>query len=110
MGNHLFIVILRYLVSLDGVLSHREAHLTFLEQYYQQGIFLASGPQAPRYGGVILAKSENRETLMTILEQDPFYRHQCAEYQVFEFIPTKYSEAFIGFLEAEKIAIEKGSK
>lgn len=105
MEKNLFIVILRYLVPLDTVLSHREAHLAFLEQYYQQGILIASGPQVPRNGGVILAKSNSREALTAIFQEDPLHKLGCAEYQIFEFMPTKYSESFKVFLEKEKISI-----
>lgn len=101
--NKLFIVILKYIVEIDKINEYRQSHLEYLDKYYQQQIFLASGPQNPRFGGVIFAKADSREKLYQILAQDPFKRHFCAEYQVTEFAANKASEDFKKFLEAEQI-------
>ena len=44
-------------------------------------------PQNPREGGVILSQMKNRESLETLLQQDPFYIHEVADYQIVEFYP-----------------------
>lgn len=90
----MFIVILRYIVDISVIDQHRPAHLVFLDEQFQKGIFVASGMQAPRYGGVIIAKSPDRQSLLAILKNDPYYLNNCAEYQVTEFIPNKYSPEF----------------
>lgn len=90
----LFVVILRYGVSLDKIDAHRAAHLAFLEPLYAQGVFLASGPQVPRTGGVILAACESKDALSVILSRDPFSQHGLATYDIIEFIPTKYQKGF----------------
>lgn len=90
----MFIVILRYLVDISIIDMHRPAHLEFLDKQFQKGIFVASGKQVPRYGGVIIAQSPNRESLLTVLKDDPYHIHSCAEYQITEFIPNKYSKEF----------------
>jgi uncharacterized protein YciI len=95
----LFVVILRYLVPIETILAQRGEHLDFLDKYYKQGIFQASGPQIPRYGGVILASAPNRDGLTKILEEDPFYQYKSAEYQVIEFAINKQSDAFAQFLK-----------
>lgn len=94
MKENVFVVVLRYLVSIDVIDKHRPAHLEFLESYYKKEIFIASGAQVPRTGGIILAKDVSREQLLTIIEQDPFYQYRCAEFQVFEFLPNKYLNLF----------------
>jgi uncharacterized protein YciI len=53
----LFVVILRYLVDLETILRHREDHVKFLQIYYAKGIFIVSGPQKPRSGGIIVARA-----------------------------------------------------
>ena len=94
-GPSLFVVILRYLVNIERIFEHLPEHYVFLDKNYAEGIFLASGPQKP-IGGLILAKADNRDTLMDVLVQDPFYQHKLVEFQVYECNPTKYSKMFEG--------------
>ena len=48
----------------------------------------------PRKGGVILSKADSKEEILGIIAQDPFHEHRIAAYQIIEFTPTKFSEAF----------------
>lgn len=57
----MFIVLLTYVKPLEQVDTHIEAHKVFLDQYYTQGKFLASGPKVPRTGGVILVHCKSRQ-------------------------------------------------
>jgi uncharacterized protein YciI len=68
---------------------HLEEHRAFLDRQYAAGHFLASGPQVPRIGGVILARGLSRRQLDEVLAQDPFCRERIAQYQVIEFTPVK---------------------
>lgn len=95
-----FVVILRYLVPIEIIIEQRPEHVKFLDKYYAKGIFQASGPQVPRYGGVILARATSRDELRKILEEDPFFIYKSAEYQITEFTVNKCSEAFSVFLES----------
>jgi uncharacterized protein YciI len=94
----LFVVILRYLVPIETILEQRPAHVEFLDKYYAKGVFHASGPQIPRYGGVLIAQAKNRDELKRILEEDPFCVYKSAEYQITEFTVNKQSGAFASFL------------
>ena len=95
----LFVVILRYLWSLDAVLALRPKHVDFLSTHYANGTFIVSGPQVPRTGGVILARAKSREDLMAILENDPFYKEGAAEYQVFEFMVNNAIDGFVEYVK-----------
>lgn len=97
--TNLFIVILRYIVPLSEIDTHRQKHLEFLDEYYSKGNLISSGRQNPPNGGVIIAKATSRKELEAILAQDPFYIERLAEYQIFEFIPTKYIAEFKKILE-----------
>ena len=90
----MYIIILTYQKDLSEVEKHLEAHRAYLDKHYASGHFIASGAQVPRTGGVILSKASNRGEVEAIIAQDPFYKHQIATYQIIEFTPTKYSEAF----------------
>jgi hypothetical protein len=54
----LFVVVLRYLVSLEKIDSSMKQHMAYLNKHYDNGDFLVSGRQVPRTGGIILARSK----------------------------------------------------
>lgn len=86
----MFIISLSYKKPLEAVEAHLTAHRAFLDYYYQKGIFILSGPKNPRTGGIILANVKTREKLEKIIQEDPFYQHDIAEYEMLEFTPTKH--------------------
>ena len=51
----MFVLILTYKAPIEKVIELLEAHCCYLDKYYAAGIFLASGPQVPRTGGVFFA-------------------------------------------------------
>ncbi len=95
----MFIVSLHYIQPLEVVESHLQAHRAFLDRFYQQGVFIASGRKVPRNGGVILAKGVTRAELEGVLDQDPFRAQGVADYQITEFTATRTSADFAGLLE-----------
>ena len=90
----MFIVILTYKVNTATIDAHRPAHIEFLDRYYASGIFVASGRQVPLIGGIIIARNTDKMSLEKILSEDPFAIHNLAEYQIYEFTPTKYIPEF----------------
>ena len=90
----MYIIILTYQKDLSEVEKHLEAHRAYLDKHYASGYFIASGAQVPRKGGVILCKGDSKEEILDIITQDPFHEHRIATYQIIEFTPTKFSEAF----------------
>lgn len=103
--NNLFVILLKYLVPLEVIDKYRAEHLSFLDEYYKKNIFITSGPQVPRTGGMIIAQCSNKETLLQLLKDDPFNVHKLADYEIYEFSPTKYNAEFkkIGEHLAQKI-------
>jgi uncharacterized protein YciI len=81
----MFIVLLTYQRPLAEIDRRMRAHVAFLEEGYRAGVFVASGRQVPRTGGVILAVAQSREELETRMDQDPFVREGLARFQVVEF-------------------------
>ncbi|MEM9242760.1 MAG: YciI family protein [Pseudomonadota bacterium] len=84
---------LTYKKSLDEVNKFLEEHRKFLDNYYSQGIFIASGPKYPRDGGIILAMTD-KDNMMRIIKEDPFYCQEIADYKVVQFEANKYSRTF----------------
>ena len=88
----MFIAILTYKKPLEEVDSFLQAHRNYLAKHYAAGNFIASGPQNPRIGGVIMVKADNRAVVDTIISQDPFKINEIADYQIVEFTPTMFCE------------------
>lgn len=80
---------LTYLVDLDVIDESIPDHSVWLDQQYRDGVFLASGRQVPRRGGVILASNLERAELDRRLALDPFSQRGLASYAVTEFLPTR---------------------
>ena len=94
----MYLLILSYKKGLDVVEKHLEAHNVYLNKYYQQGNFIASGRRNPRIGGVIICRANNIEEVQILICEDPFYKFEIADYKIIEFEPTKYVEGFEQFI------------
>lgn len=96
----MFLILIDYKQSLAIVDKYLIEHRNFLEQGYQKNYFIVSGPRNPRTGGVIISQLQERDQLMEIIKQDPFYIHDIASYDVVEFAPVKYHQHFAPFVES----------
>ena len=94
----MFIAILTYKKTLEEVDRFLQAHREYLAEHYSAGNFIASGPQTPRVGGVIMIKAENRAVVDSIIAQDPFNINGIAEYHIIEFTPTMFCEPILSDL------------
>jgi uncharacterized protein YciI len=85
-----FIVIITYtspMTEIDEILpSHRE----FLQKGYDSGILLMSGPQNPRSGGIVIARSESLNNLKDFFSNDPYNLQNAVNYRFIEFNPVKH--------------------
>lgn len=88
----MFIAILTYKKPLSEVDRFLAAHREYLAKHYAAGDFIASGPQTPRVGGVIMIKAENHTVVDAIIAQDPFNINGIADYQIVEFTPTMFCD------------------
>lgn len=95
----MFIISLSYKKDISEVEQFIEPHIQFLDRFYAEKKFIFSGRKNPRTGGVILAHNVDRNGLMEIIQQDPFFLNDIAGYEITEFIPTKYDEGFACFVE-----------
>ncbi len=88
----MFIAILTYIKPLEEVDSFLQAHRDYLSEHYSAGDFIASGPQNPRVGGVIMIEASERDAVNSIISEDPFYITSIADYQIVEFTPTMFCD------------------
>ena len=94
----MFIAILTYKKPLKEVDHFLQAHREYLAEHYAAGDFIASGPQIPRVGGVIMIKAENRRVVDAIIAQDPFNINDIADYNIVEFTPTMFCDSTLSNL------------
>ena len=88
----MFIVQLTYKAPLNEVDKYLTAHREFLDYYYKQGLLLVSGPMKPRTGGIIIALTTDKALLESILQKDPYYLAEIADYQLLEFTPVNHRD------------------
>lgn len=86
----MFIINLTYIEPLEAVEKYLQEHINFLNHYYVEGLFIASGRKNPRTGGIILLQGKNKEAVQEIITQDPFYKNKIAQYEIIEFEASKY--------------------
>jgi uncharacterized protein YciI len=90
--NKLFIIVLRYIATIEKIDLVRSSHLKFLDEYYKRGNFIVSGRQNPVTGGIIISRGNNRSEIQEIIKLDPFYKENLAEFNIYEFSPNKCSD------------------
>ncbi len=81
----MFVIELVYEKEVEEIDKHLAAHIKFLEENHEKGIFIASGPKIPRTGGIIIADLDSRENLEKIMEEDPFVKNEVCSYKITEF-------------------------
>ena len=94
----MFIILLTYKKPLESVNQYLTEHRLFLDECYKNNYLIASGPQKPRTGGVLLSQLKDRQQLENLLKQDPFSIHAIADYQIIEFDPIKHHPNFNVFV------------
>ncbi|MEN6351019.1 MAG: YciI family protein [Syntrophomonas sp.] len=90
----MFCIIGTYVKPIEEVDAELEGHYEFLNKYFKSRQFILAGRRIPRFGGIILCNVGSRSELETILQEDPFYKKKVMDYQITEFLPTKYQEGF----------------
>lgn len=83
----------KYLVPLEEVDKHLDAHRAFLKTLIGKNL-VCSGPQVPRTGGFILLYAASRQEAETIMAGDPYVIHGIAKYELIEFELKSCAEGF----------------
>ncbi|EDY55880.1 MULTISPECIES: YciI family protein [Streptomyces] len=95
----MFVLELTYTAPLAAVDAVLPAHVAWLDEQYEHGVFLASGPKNPRDGGMIIAVAEDRARIERITAGDPFVTAGVCAYRVTEFAATKTAPALEPYRE-----------
>jgi uncharacterized protein YciI len=83
-----FILELTYTIPADQLGETVAEHRKFLQTGYDRGMFLLSGPQIPRTGGILIARAERLEDLHSFFQDDPYNKKGLATYRWVEFNPV----------------------
>lgn len=94
----MFLVILTYKKPIEEIELFLSEHILFLDKHYESKKFIFSGRRNPRVGGIILVNTETKEEVISIIQEDPFNQNGLADYEIIEFIPTKYDKRFEEFI------------
>jgi uncharacterized protein YciI len=90
----LFVISLRYLVSLDKIDAAMPLHVAFLKKYYDKGDFIVSGRQVPRSGGIIIARGKSLDAVERLMKNDPFVKKKLASVDIVEFKASQINKGF----------------
>lgn len=86
----MFVILVDYLKPIETVDAFLVPHRAYLDTLYARKVLLASGPQIPRTGGLLLARGVSKDELQTLLDGDPFSQEGIARYTIIEFDPVKH--------------------
>lgn len=86
----MFIIDITYIVAVEELDRHLDEHVEFLKKYHNENIFIASGPKVPRTGGIILALADSQQHVEEIIQEDPFYVHNVADFTITEFLTPQH--------------------
>ena len=94
----MFLIISKYVKPLERIDELLPGHIEFLDRFYAEKKFIASGRKVPRTGGVIIANADSLTEVWDIMKLDPFYIDGAAAYEVIEFAPSKYDPCLEGIV------------
>lgn len=72
--------------------KHLAEHRQFLQDNYDRGLLLVSGPKIPRDGGICIALT-SLDTAKELMQADPFWINDLATYRFVEFDAVQMHEA-----------------
>lgn len=88
----MFVIELIYKAGLTEIDAAMKEHMAFLKKHYASGTFVMSGRKIPRDGGIIIATGDDRDTMETIVREDPFVERDLAEYRIVQFRASQYAD------------------
>jgi uncharacterized protein YciI len=94
----MYVVSLTYKVPEEIVEFHLPAHVAWLQEAFDQGIFMVAGRKIPRTGGLLLSNAA-RDALDSALVKDPFYINGVADFDVEEFHASRVAAGYENLLD-----------
>lgn len=96
-----FVVIIHYKVPVEQFEQLVPKHRAYLQQGYQKGLLLMSGPQNPRIGGIVIARAPALVDLQQYFSNDPYRLEGVAEHEFIEFTPVNHQDFMKDWIEGK---------
>lgn len=93
----MFIVLLKFDANKARAGELMDGHKTWLQQGFDDGIFLMAGSLQPNLGGGILAHNTSQDALQQRVNDDPFVAEGVVSAEILEISPARADER-LGFL------------
>lgn len=77
-----------YLVDSSQIADAVPEHRAWIVDLYDDGVMLASGPQANGSGGVLVFRASDDAAASALVDADPLARRRLADYRLTSFRPT----------------------
>ena len=68
------------------------SHWAYIEDCYRRELLVASGPQEPRSGGVLVLRGNDRRRAAALMDEDPLISSGRATYRLIVFTATRAME------------------
>ena len=73
-------------------------HRAFLQEGYDRGHFLLSGPHIPPTGGILIARAKSLDDLKELLKDEPFTKANVMRFKsIIEFNPVQHQPFLRGW-------------
>jgi uncharacterized protein YciI len=82
----MYLLTVHYSKPLTEVTPHKATHRDWVQKYTDEGVFLIAGPNKAETGGLIIAKSIDKNKLKKIISEDSYVQADVAEYQITDFV------------------------
>lgn len=93
----MFVVQLRFAENKALAGQFMAGHKAWIQQGFDDGIFLLVGSLAPNLGGAVLAHGIDRDALSARVDQDPFVAEGVVTADIVEITPNRADDR-LGFL------------
>lgn len=88
----MFIVLLKFSKNKDQVGQFMDGHNQWLQQGFEDGVFLLAGSLQPGLGGAIVAHNTTLAQLEQRVNDDPFVKQDVVNPEVMEITPARAEE------------------
>lgn len=85
----MFCVVLRFSHNKLQAAQHMAAHKRWIEQGFDDGVFLMSGSLADQQGGMVLAHNITRDALEARVALDPFVARDVVAAEITQMLPSR---------------------
>jgi len=88
----MFIVLLKFSDNHNKAADFMEGHKAWLQNGFDDGVFMLAGSLQPNVGGGILAQNTSLLALKERVDQDPFVIQNVVSAEIIEITPSRVDE------------------